>query len=111
MSNSFSCPKCENEGTRVRDSRPRSEGGVRRRRHCPACDYRFTTVELEPSGLEAAVAQARNVDAILTRQAEELVARLAELPIDDRLLLLSVARRLQSGNLARPIRDIGRAAA
>ncbi|HBH26912.1 MAG TPA: transcriptional regulator NrdR [Rhodospirillaceae bacterium] len=40
------CPFCGNEETQVRDSRWAEDGAaVRRRRACPACDKRFTTVE------------------------------------------------------------------
>lgn len=38
------CPYCENETTRVVDSREASEK-VRRRRECVECDRRFTTYE------------------------------------------------------------------
>ncbi|MDO4944251.1 MAG: transcriptional regulator NrdR [Ruminococcus sp.] len=39
------CPFCNNEDTRVIDSRP-SEGKKRRRRECPKCSRRFTTYEI-----------------------------------------------------------------
>lgn len=40
------CPFCDHDDTRVLDSRLASEGAVvRRRRHCPQCDRRFTTYE------------------------------------------------------------------
>ena len=40
------CPTCGSDETRVIDSRP-AEGGesIRRRRHCEACQNRFTTYE------------------------------------------------------------------
>lgn len=40
----MNCPKC-NTPTGVSDSRPVS-GTVRRRRRCPACAHRFTTLEM-----------------------------------------------------------------
>lgn len=41
------CPFCEEEETKVIDSRLVSEGrGVRRRRECPQCVERFTTYEM-----------------------------------------------------------------
>ena len=46
------CPKCHRssfdfEGsTKVLESRSDKKGGVRRRRVCPACSYRFTTYEI-----------------------------------------------------------------
>lgn len=40
------CPACQNNNTRVLDSRPVDEGrSIRRRRECEACSYRFTTFE------------------------------------------------------------------
>lgn len=40
------CPSCQNNGTRVLDSRPVDEGrATRRRRECEECGYRFTTFE------------------------------------------------------------------
>lgn len=40
------CPKCANEDTRVIDSRQNTDGrGIRRRRECEKCEYRFSTQE------------------------------------------------------------------
>ena len=40
------CPFCRSTDTRVLDSRVLDDGGqIRRRRSCPACEKRFTTVE------------------------------------------------------------------
>ena len=40
------CPFCENDDTRVIDSRPTEEGhAIRRRRECDNCGKRFTTYE------------------------------------------------------------------
>ena len=40
------CPHCRNTDTRVLDSRVADDGAaIRRRRVCPACDRRFSTVE------------------------------------------------------------------
>jgi len=40
------CPYCRNSDTRVLDSRVTDDGGaIRRRRTCPSCDRRFSTVE------------------------------------------------------------------
>ena len=52
------CPEC---GARaeVLDSRPRPDGGVRRRRRCTSCEQRFTTFEraqVAPDALAAQVA-------------------------------------------------------
>ena len=48
----MNCPKCKKssfdyEGaSKVIDSRSDGRGGVRRRRNCPACGWRFTTYEV-----------------------------------------------------------------
>jgi len=40
------CPFCDNQKTKVIDSRAVDEGGaIRRRRRCPSCGSRFTTFE------------------------------------------------------------------
>lgn len=40
------CPFCGNADTQVKDSRPSEDGvTIRRRRYCPACESRFTTLE------------------------------------------------------------------
>lgn len=40
------CPKCNNDDTRVIDSRVNPDGrGIRRRRECEKCEFRFSTQE------------------------------------------------------------------
>ena len=40
------CPYCGLDDTQVKDSRPSDDGtSIRRRRSCPSCGQRFTTVE------------------------------------------------------------------
>jgi len=40
------CPYCKHPDSRVLDTRVADDGGsIRRRRQCPACERRFTTVE------------------------------------------------------------------
>ena len=40
------CPFCDNQETKVRDSRPTEDGhAIRRRRECERCSRRFTTYE------------------------------------------------------------------
>ena len=40
------CPVCPHKETKVVDSRLHNEGmGIRRRRQCEKCDYRFSTIE------------------------------------------------------------------
>lgn len=39
------CPKCGSDNIFVRDTRDIKNNRIRRRRDCPDCQYRFTTVE------------------------------------------------------------------
>jgi transcriptional repressor NrdR len=40
------CPYCRNADSKVLDSRTTDDGGsIRRRRQCPSCERRFTTIE------------------------------------------------------------------
>jgi transcriptional repressor NrdR len=40
------CPNCQNDETKVLDSRPVEEGtAIRRRRECDKCSFRFSTYE------------------------------------------------------------------
>jgi transcriptional repressor NrdR len=49
------CPRCNQGGTRVIDSRDLEAGStIRRRRECEACAYRFTTYE-RPEGARLSV--------------------------------------------------------
>jgi transcriptional repressor NrdR len=49
------CPQCENDTTRVIDSRDLENGStIRRRRECEACAHRFTTYE-RPEGARLVV--------------------------------------------------------
>jgi transcriptional repressor NrdR len=49
------CPHCENDATRVIDSRDLENGStIRRRRECEACGHRFTTYE-RPEGARLVV--------------------------------------------------------
>jgi transcriptional repressor NrdR len=49
------CPQCENDATRVIDSRDLENGStIRRRRECEACGHRFTTYE-RPEGARLVV--------------------------------------------------------
>ena len=42
------CPKCQNQDTKVLESRTSQDGvAIRRRRSCVDCGYRFTTYEKE----------------------------------------------------------------
>jgi transcriptional repressor NrdR len=52
------CPFCQNIDTRVIDSRVSEEGStIRRRRECPSCGERFSTVETVELKLPASESQ------------------------------------------------------
>ncbi len=114
------CPYCRNADSRVVDSREANDGdAIRRRRACPACGRRFTTVEesslavvkrsgvTEPfsrakviSGVRKAC-QGRPVDedalALLAQQVEDALrgGGAAEVPADEvGLAILAPLRRL-----------------
>ena len=84
------CPFCRSTDTRVLDSRVAEDGSaIRRRRTCPACEKRFTTVEQmqltvlkrngcsEPFNRDKAVAGVReNMEALRFNVA---IAKLTEL--------------------------------
>lgn len=42
--NGLRCPSCGKQGHRTIDSRP-TLGGIRRRRECMSCEFRFSTLE------------------------------------------------------------------
>lgn len=48
------CVKCKSENIRVLDSRSASRfAGIRRRRKCEDCGFRFTTYEIEEASLKS----------------------------------------------------------
>jgi transcriptional repressor NrdR len=96
------CPFCRHPDSRVVDSRTADDGtAIRRRRHCPECDRRFTTVEqvtlavvkrsgvTEPFSRDKVIAgvrkacQGRGVD-------EDALARLAQ-QVEERIRALAAA--------------------
>lgn len=47
----LNCDKCGHSETKVSDTRPCAEG-IRRRRTCCECNYRFTTYEIAAENME-----------------------------------------------------------
>ncbi len=105
---SMHCPFCRNSDSRVLDSRVNEDGcSIRRRRQCPACERRFTTIEqmqlvvvkksgvVEPFNRDKVISGVRKAckgrpvsEAELSRlgqQVEETLrsSGLAEVPTDD----------------------------
>lgn len=73
----MNCPLCKHE-TEVIDSRPSTNNTIRRRRRCPQCQHRFTTIEKmgKPVTDHQTRREARK---ILTGAIRELERRLARL--------------------------------
>ena len=68
----MACPQCGGAESAVTDSRP-AKGGVRRRRKCLGCEFRFTTYEMLVGGRDnSALAQLR-------RELRDVLERLTEL--------------------------------
>ena len=51
----MTCPFCASADTRVTDSRPDPDAGIRRRRECLACGRRFSTLERVELGAVAVI--------------------------------------------------------
>jgi hypothetical protein len=94
MSNGFACTDCGSQNTYVRDSRPRSDGGIRRRRRCENCGARFTTWEVPVGDAADFLSMAASAKDSVVKQAQELVTVFGDLDADDRAVLVSLARRL-----------------
>lgn len=51
------CAACGSQQSSVKDSRPRDDGCIRRRRACDDCGHKWTTVEVELSSYQASLDQ------------------------------------------------------
>ena len=71
----YKCPVCGFK-TAVKDSRAREDGTVRRRRYCPECQHRFTTLELLdlPTDIEDSVHMNRLV--VILQEAHNIIEEL-----------------------------------
>ena len=88
------CPNCQNEDTKVLDSRPVEEGSaIRRRRECDKCDFRFSTYE-EIEILDLQVVKKDNSKEPFSR---EKLERSVRLPLDKRPHKEDSLRKLVSG--------------
>jgi len=107
---SFACPRCSGS-TDVKDSRPRLDGGIRRRRVCADCGNRFTTFEVLSGDDYQVLAQLYSAPPIVVKQSAELVGLMPALSTEDRIVLMALAHRL-SGRPVQSIRVLamGRAA-
>ncbi len=68
----FTCPKCDNDKTEVKDSRAQGPH-VRRRRSCPRCEHKFSTLEVPVELL--ALTDFREESLAVTRAMNDLVSK------------------------------------
>ena len=68
---SFPCPRCSDGGTVVKDSRPDIDG-IRRRRECVQCNFRFNTIEADEMAPQTKTSQEKAV--LMARLESRLLA-------------------------------------
>ena len=87
------CPNCQNEDTKVVDSRPVEDGSaIRRRRECEKCQFRFSTYE-EIEILDLSV---KKKDGSSEGFSKEKLERSIRLPMDKRPHTEDTFRKLVS---------------
>jgi transcriptional repressor NrdR len=107
------CPFCGHDDTQVKDSRPTEEGGaIRRRRFCPSCSQRFTTVErVQLRELFVLKADGRRVPFDREKLNRSITIALRKRPVeDDRIdrVVSGIVRQLEaSGETDIPSKQIG----
>jgi transcriptional repressor NrdR len=107
------CPFCGHEDTQVKDSRPTEDGtAIRRRRFCPSCGQRFTTVErVQLRELTVVKSDGRRVAFDRDKLARSIRIALRKRPVDeDRIerIVNGLQRQLESsGESEIPSKAIG----
>ncbi len=107
------CPFCGHDDTQVKDSRPTEDGAaIRRRRYCPACGQRFTTVErTQLRELTVVKSDGRRVPFDRDKLARSIRIALRKRPVDDdriERIVNSIQRQLEtSGESEIPSKMIG----
>jgi len=107
------CPFCGHEDTQVKDSRPTEDGtAIRRRRFCPSCGQRFTTVErVQLRELTVIKSDGRRVAFDRDKLARSIRIALRKRPVDeDRIerIVNGLQRQLESsGESEIPSKAIG----
>lgn len=87
------CPSCQNEDTKVLDSRPVEEGSaIRRRRECEKCNFRFSTYE-EIEILDLTILKKDGRKELFSK---EKLERSIKLPLDKRPRKEEVLKKLVS---------------
>jgi transcriptional repressor NrdR len=107
------CPFCGHDDTQVKDSRPSEDGAsIRRRRFCPGCSQRFTTVErVQLRELTVLKSDGRRVAFEREKLARSIRVALRKRPVpDDRIerIVSGIVRQLEaSGETDVTSKDIG----
>ena len=107
------CPFCGHDDTQVKDSRPTEDGAaIRRRRFCPQCGQRFTTVErVQLRELWVVKSDGRRVAFDRDKLARSIRIALRKRPIEeDRIerIVNGIVRHLEaSGETEIPSKQIG----
>lgn len=101
----FHCSKCDG-GTAVRDSRPREDGSIRRRRQCVDCGARFTTLEVGIEDTDQVLSGVRGLEPIVVKQAAQAVNILGRLDGQNRALALMLLKRLAGEPISNRVYDV-----
>ncbi|HQT87875.1 MAG TPA: transcriptional regulator NrdR [Acidiphilium sp.] len=107
------CPFCGEADSQVKDSRPSDDGSaIRRRRSCPQCSQRFTTIErVQLRELVVVKADQRRVAFDRDKLARSVRIALRKRPVDDERIeriVNGIVRQLEaSGEAEIASKDIG----
>ena len=107
------CPFCGHDDTQVKDSRPNEDGAsIRRRRFCPQCGQRFTTIErVQLRDLTVVKSDGRRVAFDRDKLARSIRIAMRKRPIEeDRIerIVNGIVRHLEaSGETEIPSKQIG----
>lgn len=88
------CPFCSHDDTQVKDSRPSEDGSsIRRRRHCPECESRFTTferVQIRELTVVKSTGEKRPFDR--DKVARSMMVALRKRPVDEDVVEVAINR-------------------
>jgi transcriptional repressor NrdR len=107
------CPFCGHDDTQVKDSRPAEDGAaIRRRRSCPRCSQRFTTVErVQLRDLFVVKSDGRRVPFDREKLTRSIQIAVRKRPVDEDQIdrvVSSIARKLEAtGETDIPSAQIG----
>jgi transcriptional repressor NrdR len=107
------CPFCGHDDTQVKDSRPTEDGAaIRRRRFCPQCGQRFTTIErVQLRELTVVKSDGRRVAFDRDKLARSIRIALRKRPIEEERIeriVNGIVRHLEaSGETEIPSQQIG----